>query len=481
MKRRGKAKDQPTKGLRRRGSARKARKAPIMDTSPADLREQLAQRTRERDQALEQQAATSKVLQVISSSLGNLEPVFATMLAEAVRICDANFGNIYRWEGHALHLAAAHNTPSAFAEIRRRLPIRSALSPTGHMVATKKTVHVADLTAEPIYTEQREPGAVAAVELGGVRTFMSVPILKGDELIGAFTLCRQEIRRFTDKQIALVTDFATQAVIAIENAQLLGELRRRTDDLAQSVANLQRERNNKLMNLEAMAASIGHEVRQPLGSIAANGAAALRFLDRLPPNLDEVRLCLSSIVRDSHRAGEIFGNIRALFGKVDQKLEPINLNELTRGVLQTLDGELKNHRITTRAELTSELPSVMGHKGQLQEVFVNLVQNAIEAMDAIKDDHRVLQVRTEHNGDNTIIASVEDSGPGIDPSRDIFDAFVTTKPHGMGLGLAICRMIVERHQGKLIASRATPCGSVFRVVLPTGRAMKDSRLDLAGP
>jgi GAF domain-containing protein len=214
------------------------------------------------------------------------------MLAEAVRICDANFGNIYRWEGHALHLAAAHNTPSAFAEIRRRLPIRSALSPTGHMVATKKTVHVADLTAEPIYTEQREPGAVAAVELGGVRTFMSVPILKGDELIGAFTLCRQEIRRFTDKQIALVTDFATQAVIAIENAQLLGELRRRTDDLAQSVANLQRERNNKLMNLEAMAASIGHEVRQPLGSIAANGAAALRFLDRLPPNLDEVRLWL---------------------------------------------------------------------------------------------------------------------------------------------------------------------------------------------
>lgn len=200
-----------------------------MDTSPADLREQLAQRTRERDQALEQQAATSKVLQVISSSLGNLEPVFATMLAEAVRICDANFGNIYRWEGHALHLAAAHNTPSAFAEIRRRLPIRSALSPTGHMVATKKTVHVADLTAEPIYTEQREPGAVAAVELGGVRTLLSVPILKDNELIGAFTLCRQkEVRRFTDRQIALVTNFAAHAVIAIENVRLLSELRRRT-------------------------------------------------------------------------------------------------------------------------------------------------------------------------------------------------------------------------------------------------------------
>ena len=129
------------------------------------------------------------------------------------------------------------------------------------------------------------------------------------------------------------------------------------------------------------------------------------------------------------------------------------------------------NRITTHAELASELPVVMGHKGQLQEVFVNLIQNAIEAMDAIKDD-RILRVRTEHDGDNTIIASVEDSGPGIDPSRleNIFDAFVTTKSHGMGLGLAICRMIIERHEGRIVVSRATPCGSIFRVVLPAETA-----------
>jgi signal transduction histidine kinase len=141
---------------------------------------------------------------------------------------------------------------------------------------------------------------------------------------------------------------------------------------------------------------------------------------------------------------------------------------MTRDVLQTLDRELNNHSITTLAELASKLPIVMGHKGQLQEAFVNLIQNAIEAMDAIKDDDRILRLRTEHNRDNTIVASVEDSGPGIDPSRlgNIFDAFVTTKSHGMGLGLAICRMIVERHKGRLVVSPGIPCGSIFRVVLP---------------
>jgi GAF domain-containing protein len=142
---------------------------------------------------LEQQTATSEVLQVISSSPGDLEPVFTTMLEKAAHICDATFGNIFRWDDDTLHLVAAHNTPPAFAEFRRRSPLRSSpQNAIGRALATKMAVHIADLAAEPPYIEQRDPGYVAAVELGGARTFLAAPMLRQNKLIGLFTLYRQE-------------------------------------------------------------------------------------------------------------------------------------------------------------------------------------------------------------------------------------------------------------------------------------------------
>jgi GAF domain-containing protein/class 3 adenylate cyclase len=186
----------------------------------------LTGRTADLTEALEQQTATSEVLQVISSSPGDLEPVFAAMLENAVRICDATFGNIYRWDGEALHIVATHNTPPAFAEDRRRSPYRPyPQSPIGHMVAAKTVVHISDVTAEEVYIAQHDPVAVSAVALGGIRTLLGIPLLNKGEMIGAFFLSRQEVRLFTAKQIELVTNFAAQAVIAIENARLLSELR----------------------------------------------------------------------------------------------------------------------------------------------------------------------------------------------------------------------------------------------------------------
>jgi GAF domain-containing protein len=191
----------------------------------------LSKRTTDLTEALEQQTATSEVLQVISSSPGDLKPVFEAMLENAVRICDAKFGNIYRWDGEFLHLLAAYNTPPAPTEFRRR----SALRPSYRTVETKTATHIVDVRVDPEYAERRTPSTVSAVELGGVRSFLSVPMVKENESIGSFSLYRQEVRPFTDKQIALVTSFASQAVIAIENARLLNELRQRTTDLTESL------------------------------------------------------------------------------------------------------------------------------------------------------------------------------------------------------------------------------------------------------
>jgi GAF domain-containing protein len=186
----------------------------------------LTLRTADLTEALEQQTATSEVLQVISRSPGDLEPVFTAMLEKAVRICDAKFGSIYRWDGEALHIVATHNTPPAFAEERRRSPYRPyPQSPIGHMMAAKTVVHISDLTAEEVYIAQHDPVAVSAVELGGIRTILGVPLLNKGEMLGAFFLSRQEVRPFTDKQIELIKYFAAQAVIAIANTRLLNELR----------------------------------------------------------------------------------------------------------------------------------------------------------------------------------------------------------------------------------------------------------------
>jgi PAS domain S-box-containing protein len=247
------------------------------------------------------------------------------------------------------------------------------------------------------------------------------------------------------------------------------DIRRTELALREAVTKLERERDSKLTNVEAIMAAIAHEVRQPLTAIATNGSAARRFLGRVPPDIGEVGESLDRIINDCRRASEVFDSILILFRREDRKRQPIDVNEIALEVLQSSRGELTAHSVTTRAELGSELPPVLGHKRQLQQVISNLVQNAIEAMNSTTDRDRVLQVKTGLHSRDAIIVAVEDTGPGFDPRQlgSLFEAFFTTKSHGIGLGLAICRMIVERHGGQLTAASDGIRGAQFQFTLPT--------------
>ena len=249
---------------------------------------------------------------------------------------------------------------------------------------------------------------------------------------------------------------------------LLAETTRLSALLARSNMKLQREQSSKLMNFEAIVAAIAHEIKQPLGAIELNSGSAQLILERAPVDLGEIQAIMDETKDAARRINETLDGFRSLFGRVDQKRQPVDINELILDVLKLSRTELNDHGVLARTKLTSELPAIYGHRNQLQELIYNLVHNAIEAMAEIASRNKMLEVRTDIWDRNAIIVEVLDNGPGIDPERlaGVFEAFVTTKPHGTGLGLAICRKIVERHGGQIWSTSVVPHGAHFRIVLP---------------
>jgi PAS domain S-box-containing protein len=256
-----------------------------------------------------------------------------------------------------------------------------------------------------------------------------------------------------------------------ERRQAQDLLEQKNKDLEILAARLQRERNNKLLNAQAVVAAIAHEVRQPLTRITAGGNAAQRFLKMVPPQHDKADAALEGIVNAGHRTSKVIDGFRALFAKGDQSQELVDVNEIVQGVLESLSSDLYNRQVEPRFELTSKLPHVNGNRSLLQELMSNLIVNAIEAMETTSDQSRMLHVKTELRDRQAVAVVVKDSGPGIDKDKldGIFTAFVSTKRYGTGLGLAICRMIVEYHGGKLSASSdGKDGGASFEIVLPIG-------------
>jgi signal transduction histidine kinase len=281
-------------------------------------------------------------------------------------------------------------------------------------------------------------------------------------LVGLFAHARFDLGFYAGRIFMLITSSVVLVV-------LIAQTTKSDARLARSNMMLQRERDNKLMNMAAVAASISHQVRRPLAAIIMDGAAALRFLGQSPPDLAEVRFALDSIQNDCHRAGQVFERISGPFKGGDQNPERVDINEVTLGVLRTLRSDLKEQGIATHTDLQTGLPSVIGYRSQLREIILTLVNNAIDAKN--KEGNRVLRIRTASSGVNEIAVTVEGFETGIDPENlaGPFDGLVRTTAQEMGLGLAICHVIIEHHGGRISAqTRGDAKGTLVRFTLPIG-------------
>ena len=258
----------------------------------------------------------------------------------------------------------------------------------------------------------------------------------------------------------LVSSMLVLAVLLSETALLYARL-------ARSVMAQRREREARLITMDVLSASIAHEMNQPLASIVTNADAASRWMARPTPDLDEVKATLEQIRNSAYRARDLIGSIRAMVKRDGRNRAPLDLNDLVREVLALTERELQRNRVSVEVELDEHLPLVNADRVQLQQVLVNLITNAIDAM-AEKKWPRILRIKSAVQEPGGVLISVADTGKGIDPKivDRIFNPLFTTKSNGMGMGLAICRSIIEGHDGRLQVSAGPEGGSVFQFVLP---------------
>jgi C4-dicarboxylate-specific signal transduction histidine kinase len=330
-------------------------------------------------------------------------------------------------------------------------------APSARMVKTRSPVHIADLAADQAYL-QRVPGLVALVEQIGVRSYLLVPMLKDDELVGGITIVRAHVQPFTDKQIELVTAFAAQATIALEITRRERQLRQVQMELAHAT---------RVVAMGHLTGSLANELKQPLCAVAGNADASSRWLMREPPQIENAKQSVECIIKDVDRASAVIDRVHSLMKKVAPRTDTININDAILEVMTVVRGEVVKNRIRVQTQLSDSIPRVRGDRVQLQQVMLNLIINAIQAMSGLTDSIRELRISTESTKEEVRVA-VLDTGPGLsaDNLQLLFEPFFTTKPSGMGMGLSICRAIVEEHGGRLWASENEPQGALFQFALP---------------
>jgi PAS domain S-box-containing protein len=359
-------------------------------------------------------------------------------------------------DGQHMRSGAAPNLPRAYSQAIDGMCIGPKAGSSGTAMYRREPVVVTDILQDPLWESYRD-----AAEPYGLRACWSIPILAhSGEPLGSFTMYYPEPRGPRPAETRALEMATHLAGIAIER-KLAREERERLRQAQMELAHV-----NRVTTMGELTASLAHEVNQPIAAAVISANTCVRWLAGEVPNLDKARAAAARIVNDATRAAEIIRRIRLLFQKGSLQLESVDVNEVIEEMIVLLRGEATRYVISVRTELAADLPPVMGDRVQLQQVMMNLMINSIDAMRTV-DGSRELAIQSQPAENERVLVSVSDTGVGLPTQADqVFNAFFTTKPHGTGMGLRICRSIVESHGGRLWAANNSPRGAIFSLTLP---------------